>query len=460
MSNPNKQAPNIIFFFTDQQRWDTCGCYGQKLPVTPELDAMAVEGVRFDNAYTCQPVCGPARAVLQTGKYATQVNCPTNHRLLPLHEDTVAKQLRRHGYEVGYIGKYHLASHGVKGGADDFRTRPVPSERRGGFDDYWLAADALEHTSHSYDGYMFDGAGNKREFPEGRYRADAQTDWALEYLENRHPRKPFYLFLSYIEPHHQNDHNCYEGPHGSKEKFADYEVPGDLQGTEGDWRENYPDYLGCVNSLDHNLGRIRSKLKELGIAENTLIIFTSDHGSHFRTRNNEYKRSCHDGCTHIPLVIHGPGFTGGQVIDQMVSLIDLPATVLRSAGIEPPSWMRGNALNPLADGSAEVWPEEVFIQISESHCGRAVRTKRWTYSVRAPESTGKELHSNYYIEDFLYDNFADPHQLNNLVHDSEYASVRAELKQRLLKRMAEADEPLALIEPAAVNSKFKTSSPK
>jgi len=124
--------PNIIFFFSDQQRWDTCGCYGQQLPVTPNLDRMAADGVRFANAFTCQPVCGPARACLQTGKYAVEVGCPTNHRMLPTDEMTLARWLSQAGYEVGYIGKWHLASCGERDGPDDFREKPVPPERRGG----------------------------------------------------------------------------------------------------------------------------------------------------------------------------------------------------------------------------------------------------------------------------------------------------------------------------------------
>ena len=134
--------------------------------------------------------------------------------MLPLEETTIANLLSDAGYEVGYRGKWHLSSFGPHDGADNFRTRPVPPERRGGYKDFWLASDTLEFTSHSYDGYMFDADMNRREFPEGRYRADAQTDWVLEYLQTRNGEKPFFLFVSYIEPHHQNDHNHYEGPHG------------------------------------------------------------------------------------------------------------------------------------------------------------------------------------------------------------------------------------------------------
>ncbi len=443
--NKNKN-PNIIFFFTDQQRWDTCGCYGQKLNVTPNLDQMAKEGVLFDNAFTCQPVCGPARAVLQTGKYASETGCHTNHTLLPMNDDTVAKIMRRNGYEVGYIGKWHLASTGPKEGPDDFREKSVPVDRRGGYLDYWLASDVLEFTSHSYDGYMFDSDGNKREFPEGRYRADAQTDWVLEYLETRDLKKPFFLFISYIEPHHQNDHNCYEGPKGSKEKFKGYEVPGDLMDKKGDWRENYPDYLGCINSLDENLGRVRKKLKDLKIDDNTIIIFTSDHGSHFRTRNSEYKRACHDGCTHIPMVICGPGFKGGRRLDEMVSLIDIPPTFLKSGGIEPPAFMKGHALNELVDGKRKSsWPDDVYIQISESQTGRAIRTHKWKYSVTAPGIPANAGFSGTYVEDFLYDLEKDPHEKNNLVADPAYGKVREEMRKRLLKYMKIANEPKAEI---------------
>lgn len=435
-----KEQPNIIFFFTDQQRWDTCGCYGQELPITPNLDRMASEGVKFESAFTCQPVCGPARACIQTGKYATEVGVHTNHRLLPIDEPTIAKWLSGAGYEVGYIGKWHLASCGPRNGPDDFRTRPVPPERRGGYEDFWLASDVLEFTSHSYDGYMFDGDMSKREFPEGRYRADVLGDWTLEYLDSRTGEKPFFLFLSFIEPHHQNDHGRYEGPHGSKERWADYKVPGDLVDTEGDWRENLPDYLGCCNSLDKNLGRIRDKVEELGIADNTLIIFTSDHGSHFRTRNSEYKRACHDSCIHIPMVISGPGFTGGKVIEELVSLIDLPPTVLSTGGLEMPSSVRGRPLQQLVDDTATDWREELFLQLSESHCGRAIRTQKWKYSVRAPDKTGSDPDSDVYVEDYLYDLESDPHERNNLVSEPGYENIRAKLAARLKKRMSQAGE--------------------
>jgi uncharacterized sulfatase len=359
--------------------------------------------------------------------------------MLPLSEKTIAHHLSEHGYNTAYIGKWHLASCGPSDGADDLRTKPVPRERRGGYD-YWLASDVLEFTSHSYDGHMFDADGNRREFPEGRYRVDSQTDWVIEYLKTRSSEKPFFLFVSYIEPHHQNDHGHYEGPNGSKEKFKDFVAPGDLAETEGDWREEYPDYLGCIHSLDENTGRIRDVLQELGLADNTLLIYTSDHGSHFCTRNSEYKRSCHDGCIRIPLIMNGPGFKGGKCPRELTSLIDLPPTIMTAAGITPPDTMRGQALQRLLSDQTADWPEEVFLQISESHCGRVIRTRKWKYSVRAPDKSWSDSSSDVYVEDFLYDLESDPHERNNLVAEPHFREVREALARTLKRRMVEAGE--------------------
>ena len=286
---------------------------------------------RFASAFTNQPVCGPTRAVLQTGRYATEVGCWRNDIALPLGEPTIATLLARSGYETGYIGKWHLASSfGVPHDDIDLKTKAVPIERRGGYRDYWLAADVLEFTSHGYDGYMHDGDMRRVDFTG--YRVNALTRYAVDYLRTRDGTKPFFLFLSYIEPHHQNDRNHYEGPTGSKERWKDFPVPGDLVGTQGDWRQEYPDYLGCVHALDQGVGAIRAELKRLGRDQDTLVIYTSDHGSHFRTRNDEYKRSCHDGCIRIPMLACGPGFQGGRTVAPLASLIDLPPTLLRRRG--------------------------------------------------------------------------------------------------------------------------------
>ena len=448
--------PNVIFFFSDQQRWDTVGTYGQELDVTPNLDRMAEEGVKFEYAFTPQPVCGPARSVLQTGKYATETGCYRNNIALPQDEKTIAHWFSEAGYEVGYIGKWHLASTGGHSNEDigprvDHQTEPIPLEWRGGWKDHWLASDILEFTSHSYDGHMFNGEMERVEFPEDRYRVDCVTDYALNYLRDREgEREPLFLFLSYIEPHHQNDHDRYEGPRGSEERFGDFPVPGDLRETEeeGDWPENYPDYLGCCHSLDENLGRLMDELERQDMAEDTVVVYTSDHGSHFKTRNEEYKRSPHEASIRVPLIVSGPGFRGGETVSELTSLIDLPPTLLRLADLEVPAYMRGRPLQETLGAGSERPREEIFTQISESEVGRGLRTHRWKYSVHAPEKDGRlDAGSDRYQEEYLYDLEEDPHERNNLVADPAYEEIRESLRERLKERMAGAGEEVPHIDP-------------
>lgn len=439
-----QDKPNILFILSDQQRWDAVSCYEEPIfpNLTPNIDKMAEEGVRFENTFTAQPVCGPTRACLQTGKYATENKCFRNEIGLLPEEKTIAHWMSEAGYEVGYIGKWHLASNKIVGRKfEDYWNAPVPQHKRGGYKDYWLASDVLEFTSHSYDGYMFDAENNKREFEKGRYRADVLTDWTIEYLKlHRDKEKPFFMFLSFIEPHHQNDHHQYEGPIGSKEKFNNYVIPGDLIGKEGDWEKELPDYLGCCNALDNNVGRLRQTLDELNLTENTIVIYVSDHGSHFRTRNDEYKRSCHDSSIRVPLIINGPGFKGGKVIDEMVSLMDLPPTLLKAGGINVPKYFKGKPLQNILDGNT-IWPEEIFLQISESQVGRAIRTKKYKYSVVAPDKDGwNDPDSDQYMDEYLYDLENDKFEKNNLISDSNYYKIRLELREILIRRMVEAGE--------------------
>ena len=436
------KRPNIIFYFSDQQRWDTMGCYGQKLPVTPNLDRIAALGTMFANAFTCQPVCGPARACLQTGRYATSSGCFTNGISLPIGSKTIARYLGGAGYDTAYVGKWHLASDRAE---NNYAISAVPEERRGGYKDYWMAADVLEFTSHGYNGYVYNGAGEKVEFIG--YRPDCINNYAVDYVRNHDRKNPFFMFVSQIEPHHQNDHNRYEGPDGSKKRFAEYEVPGDLAGTDGDWRENYPDYLGCCAALDANVGRLFATLEEKGFLDNTIFIYSSDHGSHFCTRNSEYKRACHDGCTHIPMIAYGPGFMGGRVVNELASLIDIPATLLDCAGVGVPEQFDGRPLGKMINDERTVWDDSVFMQISESQVGRCIRTKKWKYSVRADADGWETPGADVYYEEYLYDLESDPHERLNLVSDPDLADVRAALATKLTGRMRAAGESAPVIKP-------------
>lgn len=450
------KKPNILFYFTDQQRWDTIGCYGQPLPVTPVLDDLAKEGVIFDEAYTAQPVCGPCRSIFQTGLYPTETGCYKNGISLPVDTKTVADYMYQAGYDCAYIGKWHLASDDKESPKPeaDYTMTAIPPEKRGGYKGFWRVSDILEFTSHGYDGYVFDENMNKCEFKG--YRADKMTDFALEYLDQHETGKPFFMTISHIEPHHQNDRQRYEGPEGSKEKFKDFILPKDLEILGGNAKDQYPDYLGCCNSLDSNLGRIIAKLKETGQYENTIIIYSSDHGSHFQTRNNDenlnggddYKRSCHSASLRVPLIIAGPGFKGGRRVEDLVSTISLPKTFLNMAGIDVGGQMAGENLKDVLDGTSKNRDNLIFAQISESRVSRVVRTKDYLFSVYAPGKNGFEYpDSDTYAPDFLYDLNNDPYELNNLVAHEDYEDIRKQMIELLKREMQKAGEKRPVILP-------------
>lgn len=432
---------NIIFYFTDQQRWDTCGCFGQPLDITPNLDQLAREGVKFDNAFSPQPVCGPCRALFQTGRWPTETGCFRNNIMLPAGVKTLGNYIEEAGYETAYIGKWHLASDGEleQPPTIDHTVTAIPRELRGGYTGFWRAADVLEFTSHGYDGFVFDENGRRVDFKG--YRANCINDMALEFFDQYDGKKPFFMTISQIEPHHQNDRKHYEGPEGSKERFNDFVLPEDLKALGGNAAEEYPDYLGQCASLDENLGRLVAKLKEKGLYENTVIIFASDHGSHFLTRNrdshlngyDDYKRSCHDAALHVPLVIAGGPYRGGLAVEELVSTASLPKTILALAGVDVGDAMIGENLLDVVEKKDDNRPNEIFAQISESRVGRCIRTARYTYSVYAPGvNGGAAAASDRYADDFLYDMEQDPYQLNNVVADPAYAQVKAELRERLL----------------------------
>ena len=431
---PREGKPNVIVFFTDQQRWDSAGVHGNPLDLTPNFDRVAAGGTHLYNTFTPQPVCGPARSCMQTGLYATTTGSFKNGIPLDPSLRTLAHHFNDAGYATGYIGKWHLASRD-----------PVPADERGGYRD-WLAANLLEFSSDAYRTTLFDNDEQPVDLPG--YRVDALTDAAVRFV-NEKKREPFFLFLSFLEPHHQNHRDDYPAPDGYEARYTGRWTPPDLRALGGSSPQHLGGYWGMVKRLDEAFGRLLDALKSLALLDDTVILFTSDHGCHFKTRNDEYKRSCHESSVRVPALLSGPGFNGGGRIDALVSLVDLPPTLLDAAGIPVPPEMQGRSVLPLVHGNVQDWPEEVFVQISESQVGRAVRTSRWKYSVTAPgKHGGEDAGSETYTEAFLYDLQADPYELVNLVGLESHQKVAEVMRERLLRRMVAAGELEPEITPA------------
>ena len=290
---------------------------------------------------------------------------------------------------------------------------------------------------------MFDETGTPTKLPG--YRVDALADAAIRYV-SRPKQRPYFLFLSFIVPHHQNEFDDYPAPVGYEDRIRKQMIlPPDLERLGGSSQEHYPGYLGMIQRLDEALGRLVDALISLKQLDNTIILFTSDHGCHFKTRNNEYKRSCHEASIRVPTFFHGPGFMNRSPYEGLVSLIDLPPTLLSAAGVAVPSEMQGRSVfNRTASPD-----DSILVQISEHHVGRALRTHRWKYEVGASALSGwNDMSSPVYVETHLYDLDNDPYELDNLCGKMDYEEVRAGLRQQLLRRLVDAGEPLPTITAA------------
>jgi len=312
--SPDK--PNILFLLTDQHRWDCVGAYGARDVHTPNLDRIARQGIRFDRHYAAQPVCSPNRAAIITGTYPHTNGVYENK--VPLPKDSIAlpEILAPRGYDCGYFGKWHL------GRRDAFETMPE---------------------------YPHDGRGSNHYFGKGkdkRYAADVITDDALAFLKKNRDR-PFYLYVSVYPPHPP-----YSVPPGYEDRYADVRS-----------REERI-YMAMCTKVDEQFGRLLDALDEIGKTENTLVIFTSEHGHYFEHRWNRHnKRLCYDTAARIPLLMRMPGvIPPGQTTDGLINSVDLMPTMLALIGEPIPGHVEGKDLSNLARGKTDTGREYAFIE--------------------------------------------------------------------------------------------------
>lgn len=445
------KKPNIVLYVADQMRWDFIGAYGLNPSTrTPNLDKIVKRGVAFTGAVTNQPLCSPSRACMMTGCYATKTGMWKLPPPTVLNPDlpTLASILRSNGYTANFVGKWHLAP---INGNDRASLGYVRPQDRGGFSDFWEGSNVLELTSHPYEGTIWDSHGNPISWRD-QYRVDFLTDRAVRFL--RQPQeKPFLLFISQLEPHFQNDEVKFVAPKGYAERFQNSFVPPDLLHLPGDWQEQLPGYYGCIEKIDQSVGTILQTLEEQNQLDNTIFLFSSDHGCQFRTRNAEYKRSPHDSSIRVPFIAQGPGFNHSLSLQEIVGNIDMTPTLLDSAGIAVPKSMQGKSLLPLIQNpqARRDWGNKALIQISESMVARAIRTDEWTYCVADPTLNGYKVSSSMRYQEYqIYNNYADPAQLVNLAGREPFKENARHLREQLLQMIAESGEAQPTITPATL----------
>lgn len=415
-----KSKPNVVFLFADQMRAHDLGCMGNSQVITPNLDKLASEGLLVENMIAASPVCTPYRGQLMTGRYGHATGVVHNDIKLPNSEITIADQMKEAGYHTGYIGKWHLAGH---------RDNPVAKEDRRNWD-FW----AVRNCSHRH----FDPQYWINDETEGvtvdGWEPEVQTDVAIEYIRT-HSDHPFFLTVSYGPPH-----NPYKAP----ERFVKQ-----YEGREFNERPNVPPrsdkdrdqllhYDAMVTSLDECVGRISKELDRAGLTENTILVFTSDHGDMLGSQGHELKQRPWEESINVPFIIRQPGkIKAGQQCDWIVSSVDLMPTLLGLCGASIPNKVQGIDQSNLFWGKAGEKRESAFLFNTHNGGGpgcdwRGIRTKGWVYA--------------FHMEDdwILYDLKSDPYQLNNLVGRSEYKTKRDELRQALDTQRAELGENLPL----------------
>ena len=420
--------PNIIFYLSDGQRFDTLNPQ-----VMPNLWELSKEGARFTNSFTCHPDSVAASACLQTGMYTTQLDRSKNGGVLSEGTKTIADYFNDNGYDTAFIGEWRLADKGKNA---------VPKEQQGGYK-YWRAANTLGITAQGEAVCVFDENGNKSEL--NGYRADAINALAIEYINSREEdESPFLMFVSQPELTLKKGNSHFEGFNETVESFRNYPIPEDLSFLKGNYKQEYPNYISAINRIDHNFGELVKSLKEKGLYENTVVIYTSNYGCHFKTRNSKYQQSCHDSAIHTPLVIFGGAYKKGVVDNRLVSLIDLPATMLDFADVYVPSTFLGVSVFDGAEANER--RNSIFIQLCKSQT-RAVRTDKYKYSVTAPRLGALSGKAKIYFEAYLYDLSHDPNEKMNLANDKNFKEIRKNLSDVLLPEMDKAWEEKPKIKP-------------
>jgi len=405
------ERPNVIVVFADQLRARSVGFAGDPNVKTPHMDRLAESGMVFDNAISNCPVCTPARGMMLTGRFPLSNRTVVNDLGMPADEVGVAELFGRAGYRTGYVGKWHLD--GIPRG----KFTP-PGPRRHGFDTFWAAYECTHDYFHPK--YYLD---TDELVERDGYEPEVQTGLAIDFIQ-RHGSEPFCLFVSWGPPHAP-----YELVPERYRRMYDadtIELPANFR--DGD-RRALADYYAAVTALDENLGRIMHAIDSAGIAERTILVFTSDHGDMLWSQGRLKKQQPWEESIAVPLVMSSPGrIAEGSRRDDLFGLVDLAPTLLSLAGLDVPDYMEGVDLSEAVLGGAG--PARTSIPIMDIVCVDQARTWGGTpwRGVRTKQHTYARFQDAGWV---LYDNLKDPEQMNNLLDDPASRGVRDALEGEL-----------------------------
>ncbi len=403
-SDFNGRKPNIVFIMADDLGYGDLGCYGQKRIKTPHIDSLASGGLRFTQAYAGGPVCTPSRCVLMTGLHnghtAARDNIPHYHTYLKDEDVTIAEVLKQAGYKCGGVGKWSLGDAGTAGRATNQ-----------GFD-MWFGYLNQDHAHYYYTEYLDDNeerlelTGNTQS--KKHYSHDLMTERALNYIK-KNKDVPFFLYAAYTLPHFS-----------AKEEDPDgLAVPSTAPYASENWDERSKKYASMIHRLDSDVGRIIALVDELGLTDNTLIIFTSDNGAHDGAPKRfdssgvlrGFKRDLTEGGIRVPFIARWPGVVPrGITSDEIVTFWDMMPTFAELAGANTPSGTDGISVVTALRGGKLTQPRE-YLYWDYGHCrdryDQAVRMGKWK-GIRLGQKSNIQL---YDLENDISEknNVADKH---------------------------------------------------
>ncbi|GGD80842.1 sulfatase family protein [Paenibacillus nasutitermitis] len=466
--------PNILWICTDQQRFDTLGCYGNPWVQTPHLDALARQGALFEKAYCQSTICSPSRASFLTGRYPRTTGFMKNGQSIPDTEVLVTRLLQEAGYTCGLSGKLHLSachpsvSKGmeprIKDGYDVFYWSHHPQED-------WPVNEYshwLRKKGKSYEARLLPECEHVVCGPDAE---DHQAAWcaekAIEFIEaNARFEQPWLFSVNIFAPHHP-----FDPPESHLKRYLERldEIPlpnyeeGELESKPGVQRRDhngayansklYPfarmskrdhkylraAYWAMCDLIDEQVGRMLQVLERTGQLDNTIVIFMSDHGELLGDHGIYLKGShFYEESVHVPLIVSYPGvIQAGKRISALTELLDLAPTLLEAAGLPVSPGMQGNSLLPLLTGAAKSLRQDILCEVDEVRpngearaSGTMLRTETHKLIVHGPDPEGE-----------LYDLREDPQERFNLWNDAASAGVKLQLMERLCRRLADTADP-------------------
>ena len=475
--------PNLLFIFTDEQAAGTLGCYGNERIATPNIDALAAESVLFDRAYISQPVCTPSRATIMTGLYPHTTGCVANNVPLPAETPCLPELGDFADYATGYHGKWHLgdevfAQHGFDDWVsveDMYRPHYSQGRDRSRHSDYheWLVSKGLAPPHKRKDGFEHFGRGHCCRLPEELSKPAFLAEQSGRFIRDNAAR-PWMLYVNFLEPH-MPFYSCRDGQYDPAEVALppnfDHELGEDVPlklrlfarqyfedghsglelKTEADWRRMIANYWGLVSLVDTHVGRILAALRDSGQWDNTIIVYTSDHGDMMGAHRLLAKCTMFQEVLRIPMLLRIPGVATGGRLAEPVSQVDIVPTLLDAMGRTPPDHLEGYSWMPRLRGEGELAAKDVFVEWNGRNTGlgadgpgvyiydswreladeRAIRAAV-TDPVRTILTPAGWRYSRSTIgEDELYDLNADPRETTNLAGRPEQAERIADLRRRI-----------------------------